>query len=221
MKLKEIESLSKMRASFVLQNQEHKARLSKLNDKRREAQEQTVKLRQDIGAATSRLAAVEARIRTASEQKQRLFDLGSDEKKIASFTTDLDNLEEQGLECLAEMELLERELSAANEFLRGLEKTITEISLEVDGDIAKVTSELQHLDLRHALLLDELPTEFRALLMKTSAKNLAHGPFTRVDAGSCFFCRYKISRTDESEIDMQKNLKTCPQCSRIFLPYGS
>jgi predicted nucleic acid-binding Zn-ribbon protein len=53
------------------------------------------------------------------------------------------------------------------------------------------------------------------------AKNLAHGPFTRIDQGSCFLCRYKISRVEESEIDMQKALKICPQCSRIFLPYGA
>ncbi len=221
MKLKEIESLSRMRTSFELQNREHNARLSKLNDTRQEAHARTVKLRQEVSSANSALADIEVRIRTASEQKQRLFDIGSDEKKISSFTTEIDGLEESGLVLLEEVAQLEEELRDTKEFMSGLEKTILEISAEVNSDVAGVTIELSHIELRLSLLLNELPTEFSTLLVKTAAKNLAHGPFTRVENGSCYFCRFKISRTDESEIDMQKNLKTCSQCSRIFLPYGA
>ncbi len=220
-KLKEIESLSKMRASCELQNSEHKARLTNLNNKQQEAHARTVKLRQEISSINSTLADVELRIRTASEQKQRLFDIGSDEKKISSFTAEIDGLEERGLVLLEQVAQHEGELVETKVFINGLDKTISEISAEVTADLAGITTELSHIEMRLSLLMDELPAEFRTLLVKTAAKNLAHGPFTRVDNGSCFFCRYKISRTDESEIDMQKNLKTCTQCSRIFLPYGS
>jgi predicted nucleic acid-binding Zn-ribbon protein len=221
LKLKEIASVSKMWAGFQQQGLEHEGRLSNLNDRRREAHARTVKLRQDVVAASAAIADVEARLRIAAEQKQRLLELGSDEKRIAAFTAEIGGLEERGLELLGQLDDSERELGEAREFVIGLDKTIAEISAEVAEERARITVELRNLELRRSLLLEELPGDFRTVLEKTTAKNLAQGPFTRVENGSCYLCRYKISRIDESEIDTQKNLKTCPQCSRIFLPYGS
>ena len=96
-----------------------------------------------------------------------------------------------------------------------------EIESEVAEEKGKLEKELHSISLRVDLLKEELPSDFRQVLERVSARKLAHGPFTRIEGGSCYFCRYKISRLDESEVDMQKQLKICPQCSRIFLPYGS
>jgi predicted nucleic acid-binding Zn-ribbon protein len=87
-------------------------------------------------------------------------------------------------------------------------------------EVADQKQKVVQAQMRIKLIEDELPTDFKSVLERTLKKNLALGPFTRNENGSCFFCRYKISKLDESEIDMQKQLKTCPQCSRIFLPYG-
>lgn len=220
-KLKEIDSLTKMRNKHLNAKSEQEDRVLRLNNKRQDALLQTAKLRQSIVSLNNEMGELEAKIKLASEQKQRLFDRGGDEKKIAAYSEEISSLEEKGLGILSSLEDLEQELEENKTFLNGIEKTIQEIGHEVQEDISRISTEISNIDLRVNLLMDELPPEFRTTLQKITAKNLAHGPFTRIEQGSCYFCRYKISRIDESEIDMQKNLKTCPQCSRIFLPYGA
>jgi predicted nucleic acid-binding Zn-ribbon protein len=149
------------------------------------------------------------------------MDYGGDEKKIQAFTSEIAEQEGRGLEILGELELNEQERNDAKTFLAGIEKTIADIESEVKGEIGKEEEQIKIIDFRLSGLREDLPSDFKQLLEKLLSKNLAHGPFTRIDQGSCLFCRYKISRIDESEIDMQKKLKTCPQCSRIFIPYGT
>lgn len=210
-----------MRNRYLKTKGEQADRVSKLNDRRQEGILQTAKLKQELVSVNQEMAEVEAKIKTASEQKQRLMDIGGDENKIKNFANEITHLEDKGFEYLNRVEEIEKELEETKTFLGGLEKTIHEIEGETSEEIKKIDTELSNIDLRITLLKDELPPDFRTLLEKTMAKNLAHGPFTRVEQGSCYFCRFKISRIDESEIDMQKGLKICPQCSRIFLPYGS
>lgn len=221
LKLKEIDSLTKMRNSHLKQKSEQEDRVSRLNEKRQDCHLRTATLRNDLISTNNDLADVEKKIRTYTEQKQRLIDMGGDDKKIASYTAEINTLEEKGFELISNIETIENELKEIKTFEQGLEKTIHEIQSEVTGEVEKINNELVNINTRIDLLMDELPMDFKNMLVKIIAKNLAHGPFTRVDQGSCYFCRFKISRIDESEIDMQRNLKTCPQCSRIFLPYGA
>lgn len=221
LKLKEIDSLAKMRNNYLKQICEQEDRVSRLNEKRQDCHMRTAKLKHDLISTNNDLADIEKKISTFTEQKQRLIDMGGDDKKIASYKDEINTLETKGFELLSHIETIENDLSEIKTFEQGLEKTIQEIQREVSGDVEKINSELVNIKTRMDLLMEELPVEFKNMLNKITAKNLAHGPFTRVDQGSCYFCRFKISRIDESEIDMQKNLKTCPQCSRIFLPYGA
>lgn len=220
-KLKEIDSLTKMKNLQLKSKKEEEDRIKKLVEKKDEAIKLSNSLKQSIIQKNSDIADLEKKLKTASEQKQRLMDMGGDEKKISSFVAEIEKLEESGLEYLTEVESIEAELSDNKTFIAGIEKTIKEIEDESRVEIDKIKQEINNADLRLSLLLEELPSEFKNILVKTTAKNLAHGPFTRIDQGSCYFCRYKISRMDESEIDMLKGLKTCPQCGRIFLPYGA
>jgi predicted nucleic acid-binding Zn-ribbon protein len=220
-KLKEIDSLTKMKNGHLKAKAEQEERIKKLSDRKDESLLQTAKLKQSLISINSEMADVEKKLKTSSEQKQRVMDIGGDEKKIVGYNSEIESLEEKGFELLGKLEETENELADTKTFLSGLEKTMKEIEDEGQSEIFKINNELNNICLRVNLLLEELPSNFKDLLVKTTAKKLAHGPFTRVDQGSCYFCRYKLSRLDESEIDMQKNLKTCNQCGRIFLPYGS
>lgn len=220
-KLKEIDSLTKFKNSQVKIKQEEEKRLSKLCERKADAENNISALKQEIISKNSELADLEKKLKNASEQKQRLMDIGGDEKKIQEFARQITELEEKGFTLLEQQEKVEQDLVDAKTFLSGLDKTIAEIKKEIDEATGGIDQEIRNADLRINLLMDELPQDFKTLLQKVSAKNLAHGPFTRVEQGSCYFCRFKISRLDESEIDMQKGLKTCPQCGRIFLPYGA
>lgn len=218
-KLKEIDSLNKMKLAFLKTKSDQEARLSKLKERENEALLQTAKLKQELISTTNELADVEKLLKTASEQKQRLIDIGGDEKKIQNFSQDIEKYEEKGMEFLSRLDEIESEISDQKNFLSGIQKTISEIMEEVKPEVEKCDQEIKNIDLRVELLTQELPDDFRNLYLKVSAKKLAHGPFSRTDQGSCYFCRFKISKVDESEIDTQRSLKTCPQCGRIFLPY--
>lgn len=219
--LKEIDSLTKMRTTQLTAKTGQEKRLNELDLRRQETLIALNSLKENLISKHSEMADIEKKLKTSSEQKQRLMDLGGDENKIKNYSDQIASLENEGLDCLATSEQLETEINDKKIFLQGLEKTIQEIQKEVEEEITVIDKEISNLDLRLNLLKDDLPQDFRSILKSISSKNLAHGPFTRVENGSCYFCRFKISRIDESEIDMQKNLKTCPQCTRIFLPYGS
>lgn len=220
LKLKEFDSLSKVRINHLKALSEQEDRLSKLNERREANLMQTSILNQSNRDTQQQLFETEKQLKVLTEQKQRLLDIGNADKANL-MQKDIDELEAKGFEFLERIENNETELADHKTFLTGLEKTIKEIQDEVKEETDKIQNEVKNIDLRLESLKDELPADFQNLLTKTLAKKLAHGPFTRIENGSCFFCRYKISRMDESEIDMQKMLKTCPQCSRIFLPYGA
>jgi len=218
-KLKEIDSLNKMRLTLLKNKSEQEDRVSKLSERQNEALLQTAKLRQELISTTNELADVEKMLKTASEQKQRFIDIGGDDKKINNFSMEIEKLEEKGMEYLSRLDEIESEIADQKNFLSGIQKTISEIMEEVKPELEKCDQEIKNIDLRLELLSQELPDDFRNLYLKVSSKKLALGPFTRTDQGSCYFCRFKISKVDESEIDTQRVLKTCPQCGRIFLPY--
>lgn len=218
-KLKELDSLNKMKLSLLKSKSEQEDRVSKLLERQNEALLQTTKLKQELISTTNELADVEKMLKNASEQKQRLIDIGGDDKKILNFSLDIEKFEEKGLEFLSRLEEIENEIADQKQFQIGLEKTINEIQSEVKPEVEKCDQEIKNIDLRVELLTAELPADFKNLYDRVLAKKLAHGPFTRTDQGSCYFCKFKISKVDESEIDAQRSLKTCPQCGRIFLPY--
>lgn len=218
-KLKELDSLNKMKLSLLKSKSEQEDRVSKLLERQNEALLQTTKLKQELISTTNELADVEKMLKNASEQKQRLIDIGGDDKKILNFSLDIEKFEEKGLEFLSRLEEIENEIADQKQFQSGLEKTINEIQSEVKPEVEKCDQEIKNINLRVELLTAELPADFKNLYDRVLAKKLAHGPFTRTDQGSCYFCKFKISKVDESEIDAQRSLKTCPQCGRIFLPY--
>lgn len=219
--LKEIDSLTKMKHNFEKAKREQEERVSKLKERQENAHLQSSKLKQELVSIHQELGEIEAKIKQGSEQKQRLLDIGGDDTKVQAYSLQISQEEEKGLELLNKIEAIEAELEGTKTFLKGLENTIKEIQEESRSEIDHIENELKNTILRIDTLMEELPSDFKSILQKISAKNLAHGPFTRIENGSCYFCRYKISRLDESQIDMEKGLKNCPQCSRIFLPYGA
>jgi predicted nucleic acid-binding Zn-ribbon protein len=219
-KLKEYDSLSRMRINHLKLKQEQEDRVSKIQQRQEQAHLQSVKLNHLHHEYQQKLFELEKQIKTAAEQKQRLIDFGSDASKIKDMDSQLSMLEDQGLTLLEHIETQQQESDENRVFLHGLEKTLQEIRTEVATEVAQHEQEIKSLDLRLSLLMEALPENFQQLLKIVLSKNLAHGPFTKNESGSCYFCRYKISKIDESEIDVQFKLKTCSQCGRIFLPYG-
>jgi predicted nucleic acid-binding Zn-ribbon protein len=220
-KLKEFDSLGKMRIKHLKEIQEQQERLTKLNVKRQEQIDESSSLRSELLTVQQAYFDNEKKMNTCEEQAARLQEVGGDDKKIANFKKEAVELENSLFALLEQTESIQLSLNEKKTFLTGLEKTFKEIEAEVNDEIKIHQSEISQADMRMDLIKEDLPKEFQDTLDRTLKKNLAVGSFTRIENGSCYFCRYKISRTDESEIDQQFKLKTCPQCSRIFLPYNS
>jgi predicted nucleic acid-binding Zn-ribbon protein len=220
-KLKEFDSLGKMRISHLKAIKEQEERLSKLNIKRQEQLDEVNALKSELLSVQQSYFETEKKMNTAEEQASRLSEIGGDQTKITHFKQEAGEFENSLFILLDRTEAIQIALEEKKTFLSGLEKTFKDIENEVNQEVQEKEKEVSQTDLRMKLIQEELPPQFKDTLERTLKKNLAVGSFTRIDNGSCYFCRYKISRTDESEIDMQKLLKVCPQCSRIFLPYGS
>lgn len=220
-KLKEFDSLGKMRNTHLKAINEQEERLAKLNVKRQEQLDEMSALKMELLSVQQNYFETEKKMNTFEEQASRMSERGGDEAKVANYKKEAADLENILFELLERTETIQATLEEKKTFLAGLEKTFKEIETEVTDEIQENQKGLAQVDLRMTLIQEELPPAFRDTLERTLKKKLAVGSFTRIDNGSCFFCRYKISRTDESEIDMQQMLKVCPQCSRIFLPFGS
>ena len=220
-KLKEFDSLGKMRIKHLKEIGEQQDRLAKLNVKRQDQIDESSELRSELLSVQQSYFEAEKKMNTCEEQASRLQDVGGDEKKIASIKNEASELENSLFALLEKTESIQASLSEKKTFLTGLEKTYKEIESEVNDEIKAQQAGIEQADMRMDLIKMELPKEFQDTLDRTLKKNLAVGSFSRIDKGSCFFCGYKMSRTEESEIDQQFKLKTCPQCSRIFLPYNS
>ena len=220
-RLKEYDSLSRSRMGFLNSIKDQEKRIEVLTNRKEDNLAQLSGLKADYIRLQQSLHELEQKLRIQTEQRSRWIDSGGDEAKRKSMEAELSKLEEDGFILLQKLDENERERQDIQTFLQGLEKTILEISLEAKNEITLFQNEITQIDLRLSGLIEILPGEFKDLLMKLLKKNLAHGPFTRMEEGSCFFCRYKISRVVESEIDTQKLLRQCPQCSRIFIPYGT
>lgn len=220
-KLKEYDSLSKMRINHLKAIKEQEARLESLNIKRQNKLDEVANLKSELHSLQQKYYESEKKMKSCEEQASRLKDIGGSEEKINTYIKEASEIENGLFEQLERTDSIHIELEAAKVFLKGLEKSFTDIEGEVKEEIHKNTLENSQVEMRMKLIMEELPDDFRRILESTLKKNLAIGPFTRLNNGSCFFCHWKISRVDESEIDMQRQLKICPQCSRIFLPYGS
>jgi predicted nucleic acid-binding Zn-ribbon protein len=208
-----------MRLTLSQNKCDQEARLSKLTERQKTAECQTAKLRQELISITNDLADVEKSLKNASEQKQRLIDIGGDEKKINNFSQDVEKYENKGMEYLSKIDELEKEIADQKIFINGIQKTISEIAQETKHEIEIIDQEIKNIDFRLNFLTSELPDDFKNIYQRIVSRKPAHGPFTRTDQGQCYFCRFQISKMDESEIDAQRILKTCSQCGRIFLPY--
>ena len=200
--LKEIESLKKMQLAHEGRILEQKERLGKLADRLstqlniiESNQNEIVKIKSENNAL-----------------EKRLQDRLDETTKATLETLQWDNM--------LKIESLEKEIQDDETFIIGFKNTMHEIDLEAQEIIAHEQKELRNLELRVRLLLDALPEDVQLLLKKLQAFNLKFGVFTSIEDSACRFCRRKLSRVEEEEIDIRLQLKTCASCRRLFLPYN-
>lgn len=131
----------------------------------------------------------------------------------------MNKVEQQGLDYLIRQQELEQNIEEARTFLAGFEKTLQELTDEIQSAISKHRIDRDQSLARAKLLELELSPEWLRAYQKIQSKNPAHGVFSRIENGHCAFCRGAVSRPLESEVEAQLLLKACPSCGRLFLPH--
>src|SRR5690606_19627914 len=104
LKLKEYDSLLKMRTSHIQSVKAQEDRITKLRCQHDDGLLRTEKLRQELSGLQQRMFELEGTLKTAQEQKNRLRDLGGDENKIKSYEQQIETLETEGLSLLEAIE---------------------------------------------------------------------------------------------------------------------
>jgi predicted nucleic acid-binding Zn-ribbon protein len=131
----------------------------------------------------------------------------------------ISKLEEEGLGILVRQQELEMLIEEDRTFLAGFSATIEDIRRDVDSKLSELRlKEKVALD-RQKALAPELPEGWLITYQKIAVKNPAHGVFSRIQSQHCQFCRFAVSKSVESEVDTQYQLKSCSSCGRLFLPY--
>ena len=220
-KLKEYDSLSKKEQQLLGEIEQENLRITKIKNLIDGHLSRRLEIKNKISTTNHLILEKEAQVKTLHEQKTRLINQGLGEEKIKEYEVKINQLENDAFTLLEEVDALETEMQETITFEAGAQKTLDEISEEVNKLTSSKQHEITNIKNHLASIQEELPPHVKDLLLKLIAKKMVHGPFTKIADGACLMCRFKISKIDENEIDVHKNLKQCPQCQRIFLPYGS
>lgn len=121
-------------------------------------------------------------------------------------------------EVIDQIDECEKQLDEAQEFEKGSLDSLNSLKQEVAEIVGQKQQEKDRLSHRIDLLLDEIPENFKASYKKVAAKKLKYGPFSSLKNLQCNVCGFKVSRTLEVDVEENFKLKTCPSCSRIFIP---
>lgn len=127
-------------------------------------------------------------------------------------------LEEEGLSLLEKIDDLEQEIEQAASFLSGSEETLKEISQEVNHFKESHEKEINILENRINLLLEQLPVSFKDKVTSVLEKKIKISSFTRIQSNNCEFCKYSLSNMDISNIEDKLQLRSCAGCGRLFMP---
>lgn len=220
-KLREIDSLMKMKNKELSLVKDQDDRLSRLEQQKTARLEQKDQDKKLYIQTQQNLLEMEAKLKTASQQKERLSQYSPDDPKLLELAKTIEDQELLGFELISKIEELELLMKDSDSFLKGIEKTITEISAESLEICTAHLNEVKNLDLRISLLEIELPENFQSVFKRLLTKNFMHGPFTAIVNNQCMFCHSSVSKVEESEIDTKFMITHCKQCGRLFLPYNS
>lgn len=225
---KEINSLVLNKHTLQDEIASEEKRITFIQSNRASRQQELDKLIEDVTSAKTSMQLVENDIATNQLilDKDRIHmssvtsneQLKSLETSIKHVEENLEDLENKGLELLEEIELNEAEIADCESFLKGSSETLEEITEEVNQFKNSHQKQIDVLEIRIQNLTSELPTLFRDKIIRTLEKNINISSFTRIQNGSCEFCKYTLSALDISNIEDKLLLKSCQSCDRLFIP---
>ncbi len=229
--LKEINSLASKITELELICEKENKRLLFIQNSREQKSNELLEYKESLSQTNKSLHLIENEIASLSlkiDSDQANLNsiiaaqaLSSMEKQIEENSSKLSEFEEEGLNKLEVIESLDQNISDCEEFLKGSQETLDEITKEVSEITSMQKSEILKTQNRINLLKEELPNNFKSKLELILNQKLKGSSFTRIKSDACEYCRFTLSKVEVSKIEDQLALQTCKSCSRIFIPISA
>jgi predicted nucleic acid-binding Zn-ribbon protein len=167
--------------------------------------------------------------------------LETNEKKLSSLEKNLNNLktnkevekyessksflnkeieqsEEVVLNLMEELETLNQKKEETISFLNGANKSLTEISLEVNETIKKYQENISNLENRADSIFNTLPDIVLNNSKLTFTKYKFTKPLSSLNNNNCSTCFFQVPSLLVEDVERRTKIIKCPQCTRILLP---
>ncbi len=181
-------------------------------------QEEQERLRRREGELAQRKESLSSRELKSKEITHQIAEL--DRRLLQHLSIEMKTLlEDQGLELMSQQEAIEELIKEDKTFIFGYLKSLDELKFEINAEILNLKSITQSNQNRLDSLLPTIKADWMEKYKKIRAKKLAHGSFSTLEGLHCKFCRHTVSKEFQSDVDVKHQLKSCPGCSRLLLPY--
>lgn len=145
-------------------------------------------------------------------QQQKLY-----EQQLENLREEKDRYENEVLHLLENIDHQKKELKIQNDKIFNLPLTKKDIEPEAQQTIVNCNQSIKSNQQRQSYLIAEFSTTEQKTI-QNAIKNNAKNFLSFISKGNCHTCGYKLSSIDISQIEKDKQIKTCTMCGRILLP---
>ena len=156
-----------------------------------------------------------AEVNQKSATNQPQLDAAS--KTIESLGPKIEETEMLILDLLEKKDELVKKMAEDQRFLKGSEETKISITKEVQQICQEMQAEVKKLEENIEMLLNEIPSPDKDLVIMTRKKYRFKQPLVKVIGQNCAVCGATIDRMTQSTLAKQTSIELCPGCGRMLM----
>ncbi len=226
--LKEIHSLDNMIKVHLDRIKEEEARIEFITNKRKQKDQELENHQNNKKILENEISDIEVTLfdfekRVSSAQGHQSMAASEKEanalqNEIDSLSPKIDELQELTLDKLEEIEKIELEITQAQNFLKGSQETLQEITIEVQEVVKEQQIPIDQYSQRIDLLIEDIPKPLYIQFSKIREKFRYNRPLVRILNHACEFCHFRIDQMSLERVESLQGIECCGQCGRLFTP---
>ncbi len=138
--------------------------------------------------------------------------------EITSLAAKKTKLEAEILTDIETIESLGKKIVETNQFLVGIEDSLSEIQKDIDNEIDKEKQEISTLTYRIENLEGMLDPATKRLFKVVNTTFKYKYPLSLVHHNVCMQCHFNVERNVQTMVEKAVTIEQCPNCSRILVP---
>ncbi len=226
--LKEIHSLDNMIKVHLDTIKEEEGRIEFITNKRKQKDQELEDLQNNKKILENEISDTEVTLfdlekRVSSAQGH--LPMATSEKEanalqneVDSLSPKIDELQEFTLEKLEEVEKIELDILQAQNFLKGSQETLQEITEEVQKVVQEQQLPIHQYSERIDLLIEDIPKPLYTQFGKIREKFRYNKPMVRIINHACEYCHFRVDQMTLERVESLQGIECCGQCGRLFIP---